>query len=68
MSMFDNLKDQAVNLAKEHADTVENVAGQAAEKVGDLVDSTTGGKFAEQIDSVQEQAPDQVRNFLEGQQ
>jgi 4-alpha-glucanotransferase len=62
--MFDNLKDQALNLAKEHKDVVENVADQAAEKIGDLVDGATGGKFASQIDAVQEQAPDQVKKLL----
>lgn len=64
MSMFDNLKDQALNLAKEHKDVVENVAEQATEKVGDLIDGVTGGKFSEQIDSIQEQAPDQVSKLL----
>ena len=64
MSMFDNLKDQALNLAKEHKDVVENVAGQAAEKIGDAVDGVTGGKFADQVDSVQQQAPDQISKLL----
>jgi 4-alpha-glucanotransferase len=62
--MFDNLKDQALNLAKEHKDTVENVAQQATEKIGDLVDHATGGRFSAQIDSAQEQAPDQVAKLL----
>jgi len=64
MSMFDNLKDQALNLAKEHKDVVENVAGQAVEKVGDAVDAATGGKFADKVDAVQEQAPDQISKLL----
>jgi hypothetical protein len=64
MSMFDNLKDQALNLAKEHKDVVENVAGPAAEKIGDAVDGVTGGKFADQVDSVQQQAPDQISKLL----
>ncbi len=61
---LDNLKDQALNLAKEHRDTVENVAEQAAEKVGDLVDDATGHKFSGQIDAVQEQAPQQISKLL----
>jgi 4-alpha-glucanotransferase len=64
MSMFDNLKDQALGLAKEHKDTVENVAEQAVEKIGDAVDSATGGKFADQVDSVQKQAPEQISKLL----
>jgi 4-alpha-glucanotransferase len=62
--MFDNLKDQALNLAKDHKDVVENVAEQAVEKVGDAVDAATGGKFADKIDAVQEQAPDQISKLL----
>jgi len=64
MSMFDNLKDQALGLAKDHKDTVENVAEQAVEKVGDLVDNVTGHKFSSQIDAVQEQAPEQLGKLL----
>jgi hypothetical protein len=64
MSMFDNLKDQALNLAKEHKDVVENVAEQAAEKIGDAVDGVTGGKFSDQVDAVQQQAPDQISKLL----
>ncbi len=67
MSMFDNLKDQALNLAKDHQDTVANVAEQATEKIGDVVDGVTGGKFASQIDAVQEQAPSQINKLLGGQ-
>ena len=62
--MFDNIKDQALNLAKEHKDTVENVTEQAVEKVGDLVDGATGGRFASQVDAVQEQAPGQIGKLL----
>jgi 4-alpha-glucanotransferase len=64
MSMFDNLKDQALNLAKEHKDQVENVAEQATEKIGDLIDGATGGKFADKIDAVQEKAPEQISKLL----
>lgn len=64
MSMFDNLKDQAIKAAKEHEDVVENVVEQAAEKIGDAVDAATGGKFAAQVDAVQEQAPGQVGKLL----
>ena len=64
MSMFDNLQDQALNLAKEHKDVVENVAEQATEKIGDAVDAATGGKFADQVDAVQQQAPDQISKLL----
>jgi hypothetical protein len=67
MSMFDELKDKALDLAKEHQDTVTNVAGQAAEKIGDAVDTATGGKFSDKIDAVTGQADDQVANFLDGQ-
>jgi len=65
MSMFDNLKDQALNLAKEHKDVVKNVAEQAAEKIGDAVHGVTGGKFADQVDAVQKQAPEQISKLLD---
>jgi MT0933-like antitoxin protein len=65
MSMFDNLGEQATNLAKEHSDVVKDAAAQAAEKVGDAVDGATGGKFSDQVDNVQGQAADQVGQFLD---
>jgi hypothetical protein len=43
---------------------VENVAEQAAEKIGDAVDGVTGGKFADHVDAVQKQAPDQISKLL----
>ena len=64
MGMFDNLKDQALDLAKDHKDQVENVTEQAVEKVGDLVDGATRGRFASQVDAVQEQAPGQIGKLL----
>jgi 4-alpha-glucanotransferase len=64
MSMFDNLKDQALKAAREHQDVVESAVEQAAEKLGDAVDAATGGRFAAQVDMVQEQAPEQVTKLL----
>ena len=64
MGMFDNLKDQALDAAKEHSDVVKNVAEQAVEKAGDAVDAATGGKFAAQVDAVQEKAPEQIDKLL----
>jgi len=61
---LDNLKDQALKLAKENRETVENVTEQAGEKLGDLVDDATGHRFSGQIDTVQEQAPEQVSKLL----
>jgi len=63
--MFDELKDQALNLAKEHKDVVADAAGQAAGKVGDAVDSATGGKFGDQIDAATQGASEKVSGFLE---
>jgi MT0933-like antitoxin protein len=65
MGMFDNLKDQALGLAKEHKDQVEDVAEQAVEKVGDLVDDRTGHRFSGQIDAVQDAAPGQIAKLLD---
>jgi MT0933-like antitoxin protein len=65
MGMFDNLAEQATNLAKEHSDVVQNVVGQAAEQAGAAIDNATGGKFTDQIEGVTSQADDQVGNFLD---
>ncbi len=52
MGILDNLGD----LAKGHEDKIE--AG--IEQAGDLVDEKTGGKFADQVDQVQDLAKDQL--------
>jgi hypothetical protein len=44
------LADQLSDALKEHADEVK--AG--IEKAGDLIDDKTGGKFASQVDQVQQ--------------
>jgi hypothetical protein len=46
------LFDRAKKLAEEHADKVE----QAIDKVADVVDDKTGGKYADQIDKGAEAA------------
>ncbi len=66
MSMFDNLADQAKNLAKDHTEDLQNAAGQAAQQVGSTVDQATGGQFSDQIQQVQSQAGDQVGQYLGG--
>ncbi len=50
MGIFDDLKDAA----DKHEDQVE----QGIDKVGDLIDEKTGGKFADQVD--------QAQDFLKG--
>ena len=64
MSMFDNLENEALSLAKEHKDVVDEVAGQAAKQLGDDVNSATGEKFSSQIDAAEGQAPDELNNLL----
>lgn len=51
MGLFDKVGD----LAKEHEDKVE--AG--IEKVGDIIDEKTGGKYSEQVDQAQKVANEQ---------
>ncbi len=48
MGIFDKMKD----LADQHADNVE----EALDKVADVVDEKTGGKYTEQIESGVEKA------------
>ena len=52
MGLFDKAKE----LAEEHADKVE----QAIDKVADVVDEKTGGKYAEQI----EKGVDAAKGFV----
>ena len=64
MSMFDNLENEALNLAKEHKDVVDEVAGQATKQLGDEVNSATGDKFSSEIDAAEKQSPDELNNLL----
>ncbi|MEV7781116.1 antitoxin [Kitasatospora sp. NPDC088351] len=60
--MFENLKnlaDKATDLAREHS----GVIGQGLEKVGDVIDDKTDGKYASQIDTGVEKAKDFIRNL-----
>ncbi|MRH87191.1 antitoxin [Nocardia sp. SYP-A9097] len=55
MGLFDNLKDaagKAAELASEHADKLDPLV----DKVGDLVDDRTEGKYAEHVDKAQDAA------------
>ncbi|WP_067815688.1 antitoxin [Nocardia inohanensis] len=55
MGLFDNLKDaagKAAELAGQHADKLDPLV----DKVGDVVDERTEGKFAEHVDKVQDAA------------
>ena len=48
MGVFDSIADAA----KQHEAKIE----EGIEKVGDLIDEKTGGKFADQVDKVQDLA------------
>lgn len=50
------LFDKAGDLAKEHEDKIE--AG--IDKVGDIIDEKTGGKYSEQVDQAQKTANEQL--------
>lgn len=56
MSFMDSAKEKLSGLAAEHPDQVEQFSDQAIERGGDAVDSTTGGKYAEQVDQAQVKA------------
>jgi hypothetical protein len=64
--MFESLKNlagRATDLAREHSD----VLGQGLEKVGDVIDDHTDGKYSGQIDTGIEKAKDFLHN-LDGDQ
>ncbi|WP_037604340.1 antitoxin [Streptacidiphilus rugosus] len=52
MSVLDKVK----SMLKGH----ESQAGQAVDKAGDMIDSKTDGKYASQVDMVQDQAKKQL--------
>lgn len=54
---FKNLANKALDLAQQNSDKVDT----AIDKVGDLVDKQTDGKFASQVDAAQEAAKKAVR-------
>jgi MT0933-like antitoxin protein len=56
VSFLDSAKEKLEELAANHPDQVEQISDEAITRGGDAADSVTGGKFAEQIDQVQETA------------
>ncbi|MBO9704554.1 antitoxin [Arthrobacter woluwensis] len=61
MSVFDDLKGKAQDLVQGNEQAIKD----GIEKVGDFIDEKTGGKFAGQVDAVQDGASNFVDN-LEG--
>lgn len=53
------LFDKAGDLAKQHEDKIEG----AIEKVGDVIDEKTGGKYADKVDQAQQAANDQLNKL-----
>jgi hypothetical protein len=60
MGMFDELKDKAEDLAKDHKDVVEKVSDEVIERAGDAADSATKGRFSGQIDAAEQKADDAI--------
>ena len=58
MGIFDKAKD-ALSEHSEHVAT-------GIDKVGDLVDERTGGKYAEHVDKGQDFASDRAREYADG--
>lgn len=61
-SLFDNAKDaaeKAKDLAAEHSDKVDT----GIDKGGELIDKATGGRFTDQLDTVQDKAHDAVEKL-----
>lgn len=59
MGFLDNLKDKAEDLAEEHGDKIEG----GIDKVADIVDDKTGGKYSDKIESGAEKAKDVVEGL-----
>ncbi|MGL5867064.1 MAG: antitoxin [Dermatophilaceae bacterium] len=60
MSIFDSAKEKIQQLADSNPDKVEELSDQAIERGGDAIDSATGGKFAEHIDTAQAKGDEAV--------
>ena len=59
--MFDKFKDKAEDLAAEHGDTIED----AVDKVADIADEKTGGKYSDKIEMGAEKAKDVVEDLAD---
>ncbi|MGW7680496.1 antitoxin [Kribbella sp. NPDC054772] len=59
MGMFDNMKDKAGDLAREHGDQVD----EGLDKAGEFVNEKTGGEHGDQIDQGKDFAKDQLDNL-----
>lgn len=60
MGIFDAAKDKATEFANDNPDKVESLSDQGIERAGDFADDKSGGKFADKIDSAQEQADQRI--------
>lgn len=58
MSIFDDIKGKAADLVHENKDAIRDGIGKA----GDFIDTKTGGKYQDRVDSVQKSA----EGFVEG--
>ncbi|MGL4177833.1 MAG: antitoxin [Dermatophilaceae bacterium] len=60
MSIFDSAKEKIQQLAEDNPDKVEQLSDQAIERGGDAIDSATGGRFAEHVDTAQAKGDEAV--------
>ncbi len=63
MGMMDDLTDQAKNLADKALDFAGDnpeKLDSALDKIGDVIDERTAGRFSEQIDSAEETISDRI--------
>ncbi len=60
MSMFDELKDKAADFIKDNPDKVEGVSDNLLDKVAEIADEKTGGKFHDQIEGFEKKADDAI--------
>lgn len=58
MGLFEDLQGKAQDLIEGNEQAIQD----GIEKAGDLVDEKTNGKFADQVDLVQEAASNYVKN------
>lgn len=60
MGIMDNIRGKAEEAIANNPDKFEQLSDQVIERAGDAADSATGGKYAGQIDSAQQEADKRI--------
>ncbi|HET9658203.1 MAG TPA: antitoxin [Kineosporiaceae bacterium] len=65
MSTFDNLRDDAEKLAREHPQEAEKAVDEAVRRGGDAVDEATGHRFDDEVSKGEQAAEQRIEEGLQ---